>query len=143
MAERISRARILVTIPALFVVFLPPLADLNETHILNSLWTGHARLHTVWLISSNSLLSLLALWVLWRGPRAGTREGVKTGAAIMVAILGGFLIAAAFSPLYAGSFADPNGIPLIAGVVDANLLVFSALFVLVIAAVALVRRPAV
>ena len=141
MAERPTLARALVTVPALFVAVMPPIADLNETHLLNPLWTGHARLHTAWLISSNSLLSLFALWAMWRGPRAASREGILTGAAIMGAILGGFLVAAAARALYEGSFADPNGVPLVAGAIDANLLAFSVLFLLLVAAVALVRRP--
>ena len=142
MAKRPTVARILVTIPAVFVAVAPPIADMNETHLLHELWTGHARLHTAWLISSNSLLSVIALWVMWRGPRASTPEGTLLGAAIMAAILGGFLIAAATRSLYGGSFADASGVPPIAGVLDGNLLAFSILFLLLIVAVVLARRPA-
>ena len=65
MKSRLALARVLVTIPVVFIAVLPPLVDLNETHVFNPLWVGHARLHTVWLIASNSILSLMALWILW------------------------------------------------------------------------------
>ena len=126
--------RLLVTIPAVFVAILPPLADLNDSHLFNSLWPGHARLHTAWLISANSLLSLFVLWTMWRGPRAGTIEGVRTGGTIMAAILGGFMVAAVTKSFYGGTFADANGIQPVGGAIDANLLAFSILFVLLIAA---------
>jgi len=139
MGSRTRAARILVTISAAFLAVVPPLADLNATHVLNPGWPGHARLHTVWLISTNSLLSLLALWWLWRARVAGTREAVLGAAAIVGAILAGFFIAGATRAFYAGTFADADGIPITAGPIDANVAAFSVLLCLVIAAVVLVR----
>jgi hypothetical protein len=141
MAQRLSRARMLVAIPALALALIPPLADLNETHVFNSLWSAHPRLHTVWLVSTNSILSLMALWILWRGQRAGTRESILTAAALISAVLAGFFVAAATQSAYGGALADPNGIPISFGALAANLVVFSILFVLVIFAVLIVRRP--
>jgi hypothetical protein len=59
--SRIGRVRILVTISAIFLAVVPPFADRNETHILKPHWIGHARLHTVWLLTTNSLVSGIAL----------------------------------------------------------------------------------
>ncbi len=134
--------RLLVTIPAAFVAIMPPLADLNDSHVFNALWPGHARLHTAWLISANSLLSLFASWTMWRGPRAGTTEGVRTSGTIMAAILGGFMVAAVTKSFYGGAFADANGIQPVGDAIDANLLAFSILFVLLIAAHFASRRSA-
>ena len=134
--------RLLATIPAAFVATLPPLVDLNDSHLFNSLWPGHARLHTAWLIAGNSLLSVFALWTMWCGPRAGTSEGVRTGGTIMTAILGGFMVAAVTKSFYGGTFADANGIQPVGGVIDANLLAFSILFVMLIAAHVMSRPSA-
>ena len=62
----LSRARILVTVPIVFVGFVPMLADFNPSHAINPGWPGHARLHLVWLVATNTLVSTFGLWTLWR-----------------------------------------------------------------------------
>jgi hypothetical protein len=138
--RRIVIARILVTIPALFIAVGPPIADLNETHVLNPEWIGHARLHTVWLLSTNSLVAVLALALLWRLPLDSPRDSVLAGAALVGSVLLGFFVAAATQSAYGGSLTDPNGIAVTAGPIDANLAAFSLLSCLVVAAVFQVRR---
>jgi hypothetical protein len=62
-------------------------------------------------------------------------------AVLVGAILVGFLVAAATRSAYDGSLTDPNGVTLTAGPVDANLAAFSVLLCLVVAALALARKP--
>jgi len=139
MDSRLKLSRILVTIPALFIIVVPPLADLNESHVLNPLWIGHARLHTVWLLATNCLVSLIALRILWRASEP-KRESIRMGAALVGSILIGFFVAAVTQSAYEGSLTDPNGIAITAGPIDANLAAFSALACLVAAALVLARK---
>lgn len=141
MTRRLEIARVLLTIPAVFLAVAPPLVDLSETHVLNPLWTGHARLHTVWLLSTNSLVALLAIGVLWWERRSPPRASVLLGAGLVGAILLGFFIAAAAHTAYGGTLSDPNGVSFAAGPIDANLAVFSVHLCLVLAAVVLAREP--
>jgi len=141
MEARFKAARILVTIPAAFIALLPPLVDLNESHVLNPLWTGHARLHTVWLLATNSLVSLVALWILWRPPRESARRAVLLAASLVGSVLAGFFVAAATQSVYGGALTDPNGVAITAGPVDANLALFSVLLCLVVSAFVLARKP--
>jgi hypothetical protein len=140
--SRTNIARILVTIPAFFLAIVPPLVDLSESHVLNPLWIGHARLHTVWLLATNSLVSLIALGVVWRPSALSTRHAVLFGAALVGAVLSGFFVAAATQSAYDGSLTDPNGVAAKVGPLDANLAMFSLLLCLLIVAVAMVRKPA-
>lgn len=128
-------ARILVTLPALWIAFIPPIADLNESHIYSPDWSGHARFHTFWLLSSSSLLSLLATFLLWKGPRAGTRESTLTSAAIVGSLLAGFFSATLFRPVYEGTLSDLEKATGASYPFDPNLLAFSFLSVLLIAGV--------
>jgi hypothetical protein len=48
--EKIAAA--LLTLTAIVYAVIPPIVDINATHILNPEWTAHARFHTVWQVSS-------------------------------------------------------------------------------------------
>ena len=134
---RIKIARLLVTIPAVFLAVVPPLVDLNATHALNPLWPGHARLHSVWLLATTSLIALMALVVLWRNFNVSS---VRLGALLVGAPLLGFFVAALTQSAYGGAFTDPNGVPFRLGPLDANLAVFSLWGALIALALFLVRR---
>jgi hypothetical protein len=137
-----SIARLLVTLPALFLAFGPPLADLNSTHVTNPLWTSHARLHTVWLVCTNSLISLLALALLWHGSSQLQLRNLQLATTLVAAVLGGFFVAVATQPIYHGALTDPNGIPFKIGPLDANLAAFSVCALSLLVAIVLARRPA-
>jgi hypothetical protein len=143
MEKRIGLARILVTLPALFLAIGPPLADLNATHATNPLWPGHARLHVVWLVSTNALIAVLALILVWRPSRPPGAAPVRQAAALVGVVLIGFFVAAATQTAYAGSLTDPNGIPFQIGSVDANLAGFTVCAGLLAGGVALTRRAPV
>jgi len=135
--SRVALARILVTIPAVFLAIGPAIADLNATHVANPLWPGHARLHTVWLLCTNSLVMWIALAVLWSDIQAPTQRAVLLASALVGSVLFGFFAAAASQSAYGGSLTDPNGIPFRIGGLDANLAVFSAWGVVLAVAIGL------
>ena len=85
--KSIKLARLLVTGPALFLAVVPPLVDFNSTHVTNPLWTGHARLHTVWLLTTNSIIAVLALGLMWRELKVSS---IRAGAILTAAPLAGF-----------------------------------------------------
>ena len=140
--KHIRLARLLVTLPAVILAIVPPLADFNSTHAANPLWPAHARLHAVWLVCTTSLVALLALLVLWLHPRELTRRRVDLAAAMLGSVLGGFFIAGAMQGIYGGAFTDPDGIAVQVGSLDANLVGFGVMAVVVAAGVAVARRSA-
>ena len=135
-------ARILVTIPAVFLAVVPALADFNTSHVTNPLWPAHARLHTVWLVCTTSLLSLLALGILWGRREQPHRGVVLLSAAILGSVLLGFFVAGATRSSYGGAFADPNGVAIRFAGLDANLLGFAVMAVMLAAGVAVASRSA-
>ena len=135
-------ASVLLTLTTAGWAFLTILADFNKTHATNPKWTGHARFHVVWHITSYigfGLLALVLLW--WPGPLATERLW-------LVAIMSGIVYAAFFialfmMPIYGGTAYDSNGyrpfdapVPIIARKWDANITAFSVQIVLLIAGVA-------
>ena len=141
MEGRLRIARILLSIPALHLVFVPPIADLNASHVLNPLWPGHARLHTVWLLTTNSLVAVAALWILWRPLDGYLRRAIRLAGTLVGAVLGGFFVAGSTRALYDGSFTDVPDLARTVGGVDANLAVFSLHLVLLALSLALTRKP--
>ncbi len=140
MPAPLSTARILLTIPALFLALVPPLVDFTPTHVLNPLWSPHARLHTVWLLGTNALVCIVALGLLWRPVDARARERVLLAAGLIGSVLAGFFIAAATHPLYGGALTDVNGVEGTVAGLDLNLITFSVLGLDVAAAAFLAWR---
>ena len=139
-------AKILLTFVTLGYSAIPSLFDFNETHATNPSWTGHARWHVVWQVSSYDYMALVALVLIWTaGPEAGA---LWVPALLACAAYGGFWTAFATRGLYGGILKDKvNGVPEfhfnIAGwrfAVDANVTLFTPLSLLTLAALALVAR---
>jgi hypothetical protein len=135
-------ARLLLTVVTIGYGFLTILADFNKTHATNPKWTGHARFHVVWQITSYigfGLLALVLLW--WPGPLAMERL-------YLVAVMSGIVYAAFFiavftMPIYGGTAYDANGyqpfdapLPIIARKWDVNITAFCVHVVLLIGSVA-------
>lgn len=141
--RRLKIARILVTIPAVFLAIGPPIADLNATHVANPLWPGHARLHTVWLVCTNSLVSVVALTLIWGKLWEPPRTPLLVACALVASVLLGFFVAAATQSVYGGALTDHNGIPFQIASLDANLVAFGVLFLLLAIAVRAIWKPGV
>jgi Family of unknown function (DUF6640) len=132
-------ARILLTLVTLGYAFATVLADFNQTHATNPKWTGHARFHVVWQISSYVGFGLLALALIWwPGPYALERLYL---AALMAGIVyAAFFVAVFAMPVYGGAAYDDNGyrpfrapVPVIAKAWDVNITIFSVQLVLLTA----------
>jgi hypothetical protein len=132
-------ARILLTLVTFGYAGATVIADFNKTHATNPKWTGHARFHVVWQISSYVGFGLLALALIWwPGPDALARLYLV---ALMAAIVyAAFFIAVIAMPIYGGAAYDDNGyqpfrapLPVIAKLWDVNITVFSVQLVLLAA----------
>ena len=129
----------LLTLTAIVYAVIPPIVDSNATHILNPEWPAHARFHTVWQVSVNSMLGVLSLLLVW-WPGANRTLRTKIGAGLGCIALGGFYVAAMTRQLYGGAFSDPNGVPPVAGM-DANLLLFTPASLIQVATLLLILFP--
>lgn len=132
-------ARVLLTLVTLGYGFVTVLADFNKTHATNPKWTGHARFHVVWQISSYVGFGLMALALIWwPGPLAVERLYL---AALMATIVyAAFFVAVFAMPIYGGAAYDDNGyqpfaapLPVIAKRWDVNITAFSIQVVLLAA----------
>ena len=124
-------ARVLFTLMTAGYAFATIIADFNATHATNPKWTGHARFHVVWQISSYIGFGLLALALIWwPGPLAVERLYL---AALMGAIVyAAFFVALLTMPAYGGRAYDDNGyqpfpapVPLFAKAWDVNTTAFT------------------
>ena len=103
-------AKILLTIATLGYSVIPTIFDWNNSHATNPTWTGHARYHVVWQVSSYDLIALMALYLIWTAGADG--EALWVPALLALAIYGGFWIAWATRPIYGGVLRDEvNGVP--------------------------------
>lgn len=137
-------AKVLLTIVTLGYSAIPTFFDLSDSHATNPSWTGHARYHVIWQVSSYDLIAVVALGLTWTAGADGRGLGVP--ALIALAAYGGFWIAWATRPLYGGVLRDEvNGVPDVRygllgrrRAVDANVAVFLPLTALTLASAALV-----
>ena len=102
--------KILLTIATLGYSAIPGIFDSNNTHATNPSWTGHARYHVVWQVSSYVYVALLMLCIIWI---AGADTKLLWIVAITAACMyAGFWTAYASRPAYGGWLVDKvNGVP--------------------------------
>jgi hypothetical protein len=138
--DHLLLARVLLTLTTAGWAFATVIADFNATHATNPKWTGHARFHVVWQISSYAGLGLLALALIWwPGPLAAER--LYLAAAMCALVYAGFFAALVAMPVYGGTAYDDNGyqpfsapVPIIAKSWDVNVTIFSVQVGLLVAA---------
>jgi hypothetical protein len=53
--DRLLLVRLLLSLVTLGYGLVTVKADFNKTHATNPLWTGHARFHVVWQITSTGI----------------------------------------------------------------------------------------
>ena len=58
-----------VLLTSLVFGLLIPILEINQTHLFNSEWPSHARLHEAWQLITNTAISALALYLAWTGKR--------------------------------------------------------------------------
>jgi len=79
-------AKLALTAVTLIYGIVPAIADLNETHLLNSHWSAHARLHGAWFLffgASMAALSRLS------ATKAGMSSRLEAGARTAFTATGG------------------------------------------------------
>ena len=105
MAHPAATIQLKVFISAITVFYglVPALADLNETHLFNRLWSEHARFHGVWFLAFGAGVAGTALFMVWR------RNEVFVPIVLGLMFAGGFWIATLFRSAYGGALVDSNG----------------------------------
>jgi len=79
---RWSIGKLLISLVAIFTSVSPYLADWNETHIYNPLWTPHAKFHNAQTMVLGALLGLLAIYCLWFRRAVSERQKLNEGAVL-------------------------------------------------------------
>ncbi|MEM9170117.1 MAG: DUF6640 family protein [Pseudomonadota bacterium] len=122
--------KILLTLATLIYGIVPAIADLNESHLLNPLWSPHARVHAAWFLFFGAAMAFMSLYFAW------VKDNLLLPAFVGLMFVGGFWTAYLTAPLYGGALVDDNGIETKVLGLEANvftfLLVTSALLVVLI-----------
>jgi hypothetical protein len=138
--DRFLLARVLLSLVTIGYGLVTVKADFNRTHATNPLWTGHARFHVVWQITSYLGFGLIALALIWLpGPYA--LERLYLACIFAAVVYGAFFITLFSMPLYGGRAYDDNGyrpFKAMGLMLDANVTVFSAMTVVLIVSLALI-----
>src|SRR5258706_10699165 len=103
-AMRRNIGKMLISLAAILTAVVPFLADWNDSHLFSPQWSPHARFHGVVSLGMTTMLSSVALWLLWRrSPDQDT--AVTVAAAIPVAYWGPFFLA----PFVSGTTVEDPG----------------------------------
>lgn len=115
MTDDLLFRRILLSLSVSVLGLLVPILEYGPTHVFNPDWPGHARLHDVWQLATNSAFSAAAAYLAWT--RADLRPAARLGLVAPVA----FLFAYVTMDLYGGSMVNSDGTELRFGSVNASL----------------------
>src|SRR5436189_5600408 len=74
--------KMLITLAAILTAVIPFLADWNDSHLFSPQWSPHARFHGVVSVGMTTILSSVALWLLWR--RSPEQDAAVTVAAVLL-----------------------------------------------------------
>ena len=111
--------KVIVRLLTVFYGLVPAIADLNETHLLNPLWSEHARFHGAWFLAFAAGIALIALFLIW------ARDEVTLPIMFGLTFSGGFWVATIFQSAYGGGLVDPNGFEQQIMGIESNLFLFS------------------
>lgn len=121
-------------IPKIFIIFgvlvyaiVVPYLEVNASHVYNSGWPPHARLHEVWQLVTNCCIGAIAFWIAW------SKENIRLASMLNISVMGGVLVAHALADFYGGNILSGNVSKTILGM---DLAVFTASLVVVLSAVA-------
>jgi hypothetical protein len=129
---------LLMTVATLVYGIIPPLVDLTETHVFHHDWTPHSRMHMVWLLGTNSLISITSLYFLWLH-KSDRLFGVRLAGILGICVYSGFWLSAASMSLYNGSLSDKLGVPTFMGI-DGNVITFSLALLILLSGWYLARK---
>ena len=102
--------KILLTLATFGYSAIPSFFDFNDSHATNPSWTGHARYHVIWQVSSYDFIALLALYLIWTAGVDASQLWIP--ALLATFIYAGFWTANFTRPIYGGVLQDDvNGVP--------------------------------
>ncbi len=113
---------------ALFTAVTPYLADWNETHIYNPVWTGHAKFHNAQTMLFGTFLGLIALSVLWLRKNISEKERLNE-TVVLVSLYWLSQLPAILFPGTAFEDKEFQTLPTIAGI-KMNQVILSMVFIL-------------
>ena len=122
--------KIAITCVTLIYGVVPAIADLNDTHIFNTGWSPHARVHGVWFLVFGAAMAFMSIYFVW----VKDNLGVPIFVGLMFA--SGFWIAFLTSGLYGGALVDENGVEARVLGLESNVFVFSVVTIVLLSALA-------
>ena len=134
--SRVRVVQVLLTVTAL-EFFGPALRDTGPSHLLNSEWVGHARLHLVWLLGFMVCSGVANLYFIWRRKTPKLAD-LNISFLWQGCNLLGFWIATIFVETYDGAIVDPRYHTALFGI-DENVFGFSILTAIYLAALVFSR----
>ena len=136
MPHQVSKLLIKIAISAITIFYglVPALADLNETHLFNPLWSQHARFHGAWFLAFAAGVAGTALFLIWR------RDEVFVPIVLGLMFAGGFWIATLFRSAYGGELVDTNGHTHTIAGIESNTFLFSIVGILLLATLFFANR---
>jgi len=108
---------ITVLLTSLVFGLLIPILELNQTHLFNTEWPSHARLHEAWQLITNATISALALYLVWTG------KAPKIAIVLSLIIGLSFLTAFVLGGSYGGSMLHTDGTQKAVGGINVAILV--------------------
>ncbi|MEO0384172.1 MAG: DUF6640 family protein [Pseudomonadota bacterium] len=123
-----------VSARTVFYGLVPAIADLNETHLFNPLWSEHERFHGAWFLAFAAGIALIALFLIW------VRDDVLLPIMFGLIFVAAFWVATVFGSSYGGALVDENGyVQRVLGI-ESNMFLFSVVGSLLLIALVLASR---
>jgi hypothetical protein len=132
----VRTGKVLLTVTS-FEFFGPIVRDYSPSHAFNPTWTGHARVHLVWLLGFMFLSGLANLYLIWLRRPFEVRN-LWLSVVWQACNLGGFWIAYVLAPFYEGAITVPGIHTHVFGI-DENVFVFAVLSTILLVAVVVLR----
>ncbi|MEO1747450.1 MAG: DUF6640 family protein [Pseudomonadota bacterium] len=136
MSSSALKAALKIGVSAITVFYglVPAIADLNETHLFNPLWSEHARLHGAWFLAFAAGIAMIALFLIW------ARDDVFLPITFGLMFVAGFWVATIFAPLYGAALVDENGYVQTVFGIESNMFLFSVVGGLLLIALGVAAR---
>lgn len=140
LSSKIRVVQVLLTVTAL-EFFGPAIRDTGHSHLLNSEWVGHARVHLMWLLGFMVCSGVANLYFIWR-KKSPKLPDLYLSLIWQGCNLVGFWIAIVLVESYGGAIVDLRYHMRIFGI-DENVFGFSILTALYLAAFAFLQTRVV
>lgn len=105
--------KILTSVCLMLAGIGPLLLDIGDTHLFNPSWDQHSRVHEVWRLTTNFMITSLGLYLIWN------KNMLSIASLLSLCMILGFMVSVITMPLYNGLAVgigidelDPFGIPL-------------------------------